>query len=754
VTASALVAALAQGVWIATLVALVLILGVAATGRLSGPVRMRLWWVGFGLSTAIPIGAIARAVGVADSEGQVRAITVGPGGTRRDAESRRRCQDCSDGSADLAVENEAHAAALRAGRIPLPVRLGATTAGEEAGESALDPELSPNVGPSVRALAGTPPVEGPVLVDGAWGGFVVAAIGVVALVQLLRIGAALRRTRRLKRQAVVAAARAAAAEGDARRICDDEWNLALRAAGATRRAPLLESSGAGGPMVVGYLAPAVLVPPGLLDRLAPAQRRHVLLHEAVHLARRDDWILLGQRVTEALLWFHPGLRLLARRLDADREVVCDGVVARHTGSREYARTLVHLAELAGPGQSFGMAPGLATRTSKLGRRVEELVGADRRAPRVARVAFAAALPFVALLATSVRPLRTAPRPALPPTVSDGPAVVRIDSAGTVVGALGVALDSVLREFERDGFSGTVLLARRGTVVLEKGYGLADRERGRPATAATRYSLAGFTKSVTAAAALRLAEAGRLSLQDSIGRWLPELTGPKRRVTIAQLLTYQDGMTRLAAPIFRADRAEFLRALDRTPAQSEPGTGFRYNDFGHSVLALIIERAAGVEYEDYVRSTLIEPLGLGFGFEPDGGPVAVEYQGPAEALAPIGPRGYSWGRRGSLGMVGTARDAYHWLLALDSARVISPTMRRAMLTGQGATDYGAAATYGWELTSPRASGGPLLRRVAGTPGMEGEILHDPVNEWSAVILVNTRLGWRFRIWNRIAELASR
>ncbi len=735
-TPSELVAGLAQGVWIATLAAAVLAIGLAVGPRVSPATRMRVWWLGFGISIAIPLGRLG--LGVRSPEPIVE--------TRVDL--RLVAPESAGPDPELAE-------ALRAGKVPLTVNLaGAPTAARPAagtGASQIKRDLGAMT--TRRETALLSPVEGPIVVDGAWGAIALGTLVLVAVGRLLVVTATLRRTARLKRAATGTAhpGFSDATEG-ALAAHRDEWRLALDTTGSTRSAPLLEAPAVGGPILVGYRHPAVLVPPALLDRLSPAERRHVLLHEAVHLARRDDWTLLAQRLAEAVWWFHPGLLWMGRRLDADREAACDGAVARLTGGREYARTLVRLAELADADPSFGLAPGIATRASKLGRRVEELVGEPRRPARTARVAFLATLPIAATMATAFSPLRTVPRLSAPAPAA--PAEVhRVDSTGVVTGALGVRLDSILTDYARRGFSGTVLVARRGTVVLEKGYGLADRERGIPATAATRYSLAGFTKSVTAAAALKLAEEGRISLRDSIGRWLPELTGPKRTVTIAQLLTYQDGMTRPAAPIFRATRAEFLEALDRTPAQFAPGTGFRYNDFGHSVLALIIERAAGEEYERYVRAEFIEPLGLGFGFEPYGAPLAVEYQGRADALEPIGKRGYSWGRRGSLGMVGTARDAYHWLLALDSATIISPTMRRAMLTAQGVTDYGAAATYGWELTSPRSPLGPLLRRVAGTPGMEGEILHDPSNQWSAVILVNTRLGWRFRIWDEITRLAT-
>jgi D-alanyl-D-alanine carboxypeptidase len=290
------------------------------------------------------------------------------------------------------------------------------------------------------------------------------------------------------------------------------------------------------------------------------------------------------------------------------------------------------------------------------------------------------------------------------------------------------------------------------VVLERGYGLADRGRGIPATSATRYSLAGFTKAVTAAAIAQLAVEGKLSLDDPVSRYVPELTGSKGTATIDQLLTYRDGMARLGAPIFRATERDFLAALNATPADFAPGTGFRYNDFGHSLLGIVIERVTGQRYEDYVRSRFFDPLGLELGFEPDGAQMAVEYQGEAGRQEPIGRRAWHWGRRASLGMVGTARDAHRWLEAIDQGTAITPAARELIMAHRSPTDYGAIQTYGWELNGGIGAD-PVLRRVAGTPGFEGEILRDDADGWSAVILVNSRLGWRFRIWRLIDRLAA-
>jgi CubicO group peptidase (beta-lactamase class C family) len=290
------------------------------------------------------------------------------------------------------------------------------------------------------------------------------------------------------------------------------------------------------------------------------------------------------------------------------------------------------------------------------------------------------------------------------------------------------------------------------VVLSKGYGLADRERGIPATAETRYSVAGFTKMFTAAGILTLEDEGLVRVADSLSRFFGRLPGTTGEVTLHQLLTHTDGLTRQNAPVYRSDPDAFIRAVVATPDTFDPGEGYRYNDFGHSVLGVIIERVSGSSYETFIRDRFLQPAGLlATGFENDlsGQPYAIEYAGPAGRQHPIPPRSYAWGRRASLGMVSTVGDMFRWIQAMRDPRIISTRVRQRMLEPHGPTDWGAERGYGWDRVGQR-DGSVLWRRVAGTPGMEGEILHDPVRGWTAVILVNSRVEWRFRVWDDIAD----
>lgn len=608
------------------------------------------------------------------------------------------------------------------------------TAGELVVTQSTRNRFSPPVTPSARAVTGKSPVvvkaqSGPAgleLPDQALRsiGWVLLAGAVLAL---LRIPLQLRALGRLKR-------RAEYAPEELRRL----WDATIDRLPCRRGLRLRVSDDVMLPVACGYLQPAVVVPRGLSELLSDEETSYLLLHERAHLVRRDDWGLLFERTIGALCWWHPAVWWMGKQLEQEREEACDQLVACGNERRRYARTLVHLAEIA-QARPGGLAPGALR--GELTRRVEALLAgpASRQASLWLRAP-------AALLAGGI--LLTAARFS-PPGVIVIPGPIDSLTPAPKSQSIPVAsLDSIFRNYADSGFSGTILLAQRGRILLEKGYGLADREKGIPATPETRYSTAGMTKLFTAAAVLDLAEQGKLSLQDSVGHWFPALTGTKGAVTLDQLLTYRDGLTRLNAPVQRDDPDEFVAALARSPASFTPGAGYRYSDHGHSLLGLVIEQVTGEAYEGYIRSRFLDPAGLSHtGFEDEDGPTAVEYSGPANALEPIGRRAYRWGRRASLGMVSTAGDLYRWFHQLTDSNAVTPWVRQQIFQVRSRTDYKSDQAYGLELVD-RGQGHRLWRRVAGTPGFEGELIYDPDNDWTAVILVNTRLGWRFRVWSQI------
>lgn len=278
------------------------------------------------------------------------------------------------------------------------------------------------------------------------------------------------------------------------------------------------------------------------------------------------------------------------------------------------------------------------------------------------------------------------------------------------------LERYLSRAEQLGFSGAVLVADGDRVLLERGYGWADRDARVPADAGTAFGIASVTKQFTAAAILRLQEQGRLRVTDSIGRFFPGVPADKQAITLHHLLTHSSGLPREVEelprpgmPLPSAD--EYLRAIMAERLRAQPGAPYHYSNLGYRLLAMVVERASGMPYERYLREQLWAPVGMertGFAlpvFPP--GVLAHGYalndEGTAlDRVLPPGAAGTA-AHLGQGGLVSTVGDLFRWTRALDTGRVLADSSRRLLVTphvpedSTGASHYG----YGWVvLTTPR------------------------------------------------------
>jgi CubicO group peptidase (beta-lactamase class C family) len=163
------------------------------------------------------------------------------------------------------------------------------------------------------------------------------------------------------------------------------------------------------------------------------------------------------------------------------------------------------------------------------------------------------------------------------------------------------------------FSGVVLIARNGTAVVEKSYGMADREARRANNIETAFNVGSINKFFTQIAIRQL----NLNVDSTLGHYWPDYPNAAvRKVTIRQLLEHRSGIggNIFAAPAGgnRSDLrklTDFLPLFVNEPMQFEPGSQQRYSNAGYLVLGLLVERISGESYYDYVRKHIYEPAGL-------------------------------------------------------------------------------------------------------------------------------------------------
>jgi CubicO group peptidase (beta-lactamase class C family) len=251
--------------------------------------------------------------------------------------------------------------------------------------------------------------------------------------------------------------------------------------------------------------------------------------------------------------------------------------------------------------------------------------------------------------------------------------------------LGARLDSAMRAAEARGFSGVVRVQRDGTVLLEQGYGLANRAEKIPFTPATVVQIGSNTKDFTALAILQLQAAGRLSLRDTLGRYFPAAPADKRGITLRQLMDHRAGFPGAMGGDFeRVSRQALIDSAMHHPLLFPPGSRESYSNTGYALLAAIIEQISGRSYDAYIHETILAPLGLkrtGFllprfaARELAHGYLAGGTDNGTMLAKPHASDGPYWNLRGNGGMLSTVGDMHAFYMALfESDRLLTRAAR--------------------------------------------------------------------------------
>lgn len=247
--------------------------------------------------------------------------------------------------------------------------------------------------------------------------------------------------------------------------------------------------------------------------------------------------------------------------------------------------------------------------------------------------------------------------------------------------------------EFNNFSGAILVARNDSIILEKGYGLADREWNVPNTADTKFRIASNTKQFTAASILQLQEQGKLSLNDTLGKYFHGFEYGSM-VTIHMLLTHSSGIQDyyryepfLTLKPLSISKDSMLALFARQLFDFLPGKDISYSNAGYFLLGLIIEKVSGQSYEDYLTQHIfkiakMESTGIDR-FDTILPKRAKGYQNSSNAF----DDNY---RMGSLFAVGsiysTVEDIYKFEKALEGTSILSEASKKKMFTQYG---YGIA-----------------------------------------------------------------
>jgi CubicO group peptidase (beta-lactamase class C family) len=177
-------------------------------------------------------------------------------------------------------------------------------------------------------------------------------------------------------------------------------------------------------------------------------------------------------------------------------------------------------------------------------------------------------------------------------------------------------DYMAARVTRDHFSGSILIARDGKVLLSRAYGMANLEHDVPNTPQTKFRLGSITKQFTAMAILILGERGKLSVHDKVKKHLPDVPKAWDDITIHHLLTHTSGIPNYTAfPEFirtlpvHVTLKELIAKFKDKPLDFRPGEKHRYSNSGYIVLGQIIESIAGQSYASFMAQAIFAPLGM-------------------------------------------------------------------------------------------------------------------------------------------------
>jgi CubicO group peptidase (beta-lactamase class C family) len=174
---------------------------------------------------------------------------------------------------------------------------------------------------------------------------------------------------------------------------------------------------------------------------------------------------------------------------------------------------------------------------------------------------------------------------------------------------------VSEQFQAADAGGAVLVRQAGTLLLDRGYGDADRARQRPNTPQTTFQIASISKQFAAAAILLLQERGALSVHDRIPTWVPHCPAAWEPITVHHLLTHTSGIGHwdayapelsLYAP---NTRDHLIRIFQRPPLLFPPGSDWHYSSPAFVLLAHIVEQSTGDAYAAFLAANIFRPVGM-------------------------------------------------------------------------------------------------------------------------------------------------
>ena len=313
------------------------------------------------------------------------------------------------------------------------------------------------------------------------------------------------------------------------------------------------------------------------------------------------------------------------------------------------------------------------------------------------------------------------------------------------------IDKYLVENTDRGVSGSILVAQGNTILIHKGYGLADRDARVVNSPITVFDIGSLTKQFTAAALLKLTEKGDLKLTDSLELYFNKLPNDKKKITLHQLLTHTAGFREYPGRDFDpVTKESYFNTVFSSDLEFQPGARYQYSNVGYSILSAVIERVSKLDYETFLKQKFFKPLKMRYtGYIPSDLNNLVFAHGYYEDFYDRGTSVERYNKSGvspiligNGGLHSTIGDLYKWLLALKNHEILNEKSIRLLTMQhietpvqvnafQSSTYYG----YGWKVGTSLYSGKVVSHN--GNNGMfRSSMIWRPDNDTFVIYLANS------------------
>jgi CubicO group peptidase (beta-lactamase class C family) len=329
------------------------------------------------------------------------------------------------------------------------------------------------------------------------------------------------------------------------------------------------------------------------------------------------------------------------------------------------------------------------------------------------------------------------------------------------------VDAIFAEWDRPGSPGCALgVVRDGDLVYARGYGYANLDYDLPITPDMVFYVGSVSKQFTAAAIALLAQEGRISLDDDVRRWVPELPVYERPITIRHLVHHTSGLRdiyglmslagRRLEDVFPDDEALRLIVAQRA-LNFPPGDDYLYSNSGYFLLAEIVERVTGRSFRDFTDAAIFRPLGMTDTHFHDAPAEIVKKR--VVSYAPDGAGGFrisylaNFDKVGAGGLYTTVSDLMKWDANFYDPRVGGAALLDRIHT-RGVLAGGDTLSYAFGLTIGSHRGLRTVRHSGSMMGFKADLARFPDARFTVITLCNLGTIDPATLANRVAEVYLR